>query len=217
LNDEPAPDREHSRWQLIASADVFQLYWSHVALDSPEMEREWRYALSLGRDEFIRPLYWEEPFPTRPERSLPPPELLALGFQKIPASSGTASMEAVPQAPVSVHDKLRRVRKPRVQITYNVEPRATVAGAVPAVGDTPASAPVVQALREIVQEFSLPREDDHVRATAVPAAGGAPRGEWKSQAMPTRAGHRSRSARRWIIVAVLAALLCVAGWLSFLK
>jgi protein kinase-like protein len=75
--------------KLIQSADVFQLYWSQNALRSTDMEHEWRYALSLHRPEFIRSLYWEEPFPTSAERSLPPPELLALGFQKIPVTTET--------------------------------------------------------------------------------------------------------------------------------
>ena len=71
---------------LIRSADVFQLYWSNNALLSQELEQEWTYALSLNRPGFVCPLYWEEPFPTDSARSMPPPELLKLGFQKIPQS-----------------------------------------------------------------------------------------------------------------------------------
>ncbi|MFO0919500.1 MAG: serine/threonine-protein kinase [Planctomycetaceae bacterium] len=70
--------------KLIQSADIFQLFWSTNALRSREMAEEWTMALSLNRTGFIRSLYWEEPLPSDPDRSLPPPELLALGFQKIP-------------------------------------------------------------------------------------------------------------------------------------
>ncbi len=52
--------------------------------------QEWRHALSLRRDSFIRPVYWEEPMPTAP--GLPPKELSELYFHWIPACSrGTES------------------------------------------------------------------------------------------------------------------------------
>lgn len=131
----------------IASADVFQLYWSRQALNSHQMEREWRYAVSLNRADFIRPLYWEEPFPTDPQRSLPPSELLRLGFQKIPSQVAVvrhsalrleddtpsskieilnSELEFLLSAPppkmlerpeTSVQRKLERSRKPRVSIS----------------------------------------------------------------------------------------------------
>jgi hypothetical protein len=52
---------------LIGKADVFQLFWSWNAMQSPYVEEEWRYALSLGRSHFVRPTYWEDPLPARPE------------------------------------------------------------------------------------------------------------------------------------------------------
>ncbi len=113
--EETAQISRAERRRLIASADVFQLYWSHSAIDSPEVEQDWRYALSLGRPEFIRPLYWEEPFPTRPDRSLPPPELLALGFQKLPTAQGTSPNNPSSPRPGAIHGKLQRVRRPRVE------------------------------------------------------------------------------------------------------
>jgi hypothetical protein len=70
--------------QLIAQADVFQLFWSWNAIASEYVQREWRYALSLGRPNFIRPVYWEEPLPEAPDRGLPPPELRAVHFQRVP-------------------------------------------------------------------------------------------------------------------------------------
>lgn len=56
-------------YDMIKRADIFQLFWSKTAADSPFVEREWRYALSLDRDEtnFIRPVYWEEPIPPVPD------------------------------------------------------------------------------------------------------------------------------------------------------
>jgi serine/threonine protein kinase len=69
--------------ELIDKADVFQLFWSKNALRSPLVEREWRHALTLNRPSFIRPVYWEEPLPTDPERGLPPDVLSRLYFQRL--------------------------------------------------------------------------------------------------------------------------------------
>jgi hypothetical protein len=46
--------------ELIDQADVFQLFWSQAAAESHQVEREWRYALTLAptRPNFIRPVYW---------------------------------------------------------------------------------------------------------------------------------------------------------------
>jgi hypothetical protein len=55
--------------QLIEEADVFQLFWSKAASRSPKVAEEWRHALSLqGRkgERFIRPVYWNIPWPRRP-------------------------------------------------------------------------------------------------------------------------------------------------------
>ncbi|MEZ6063250.1 MAG: protein kinase [Planctomycetaceae bacterium] len=96
----------------IHSADVFQLYWSNHSMNSPGIEERWRFALGLNRPEFIRSLYWEEPFPADPVRSLPPAELLALGFQKIRIVPALAK-PAPTGRPARVSRKLDRVRKPR--------------------------------------------------------------------------------------------------------
>lgn len=55
-------------YDLIEQADIFQLFWSKTAAESEFVEREWRHALSLDRDEtnFIRPVYWAEPMPPVP-------------------------------------------------------------------------------------------------------------------------------------------------------
>ena len=67
---------------LISCADTFQLFWSRHSMRSPQVQREWTVALSLGRENFVRPVYWQEP---RPEDKplLPPPELDKLHFSKL--------------------------------------------------------------------------------------------------------------------------------------
>ncbi len=64
--------------EFISEADVFQLFWSHNSMRSKFVEQEWRYALSLLRDGFIRPTYWEDPMPEAD--GLPPEELGELHF-----------------------------------------------------------------------------------------------------------------------------------------
>jgi Pentapeptide repeats (8 copies) len=56
--------------ELIERADVFQLFWSKNAAESPQVEREWRHALTLRttRPSLIRLVYWTaEPYPIPPE------------------------------------------------------------------------------------------------------------------------------------------------------
>jgi len=81
---------------LIQKADVFQLFWSRNAMQSPYVEEEWKYALSLGRPHFVRPTYWEDPLPEDRNRDLPPDELRRLHFQLL--SSGT-ELKGTPHGP----------------------------------------------------------------------------------------------------------------------
>ncbi len=69
--------------ELIEAADVFQLFWSENSMRSPHVRREWEHALSLGREHFVRPVYWEQPFPEDRERGLPPETLLMLHFSSL--------------------------------------------------------------------------------------------------------------------------------------
>jgi serine/threonine protein kinase len=69
--------------RLIEEANVFQLFWSTNSMHSPFVEREWQFALSLHRPNFVRPTYWEEPFPAVPEKNLPPKELVQLHFHRL--------------------------------------------------------------------------------------------------------------------------------------
>jgi hypothetical protein len=81
--DDDAPDE----WMLplIEQADVFQLFWSRHSMHSMSCRWQWEAALATGRPGFVRPLYWEHPFPRAP--GLPPPALQALRFVRVPTFS----------------------------------------------------------------------------------------------------------------------------------
>lgn len=96
--------------QLIERADVFQLFWSSASMRAEDARKEWEHALSLGRADFVRPSYWDEPLPSSPSEDLPPPGLVAARFQKIQPLDGSAwqpakernqepALEATPIAP----------------------------------------------------------------------------------------------------------------------
>ena len=86
---------------FIEQADIFQLFWSTNSMVSPFVRQEWEYALSLGRQDFIKPVYWQVPMPQRPKDDLPPETLRRLHFQVLWAeSAGT-------HAPVTSSDLLR--------------------------------------------------------------------------------------------------------------
>ena len=69
--------------ELIQEADVFQLFWSNNAMSSSHVRAEWEYALSLNRPGFVRPTYWEDPFPESTADGLPPEELRRLHFHRL--------------------------------------------------------------------------------------------------------------------------------------
>ncbi len=49
---------------MVERADVFQLFWSATAAESPYVEQEWQHALNLAERKgaaFIRPIYWQKP------------------------------------------------------------------------------------------------------------------------------------------------------------
>jgi TIR domain len=52
---------------MIADADIFQLFWSRNSAQSAEVEKEWRHAVALQREAFVRPAYWEIPMPEAPQ------------------------------------------------------------------------------------------------------------------------------------------------------
>ncbi|MEQ8676470.1 MAG: toll/interleukin-1 receptor domain-containing protein [Aggregatilineales bacterium] len=54
---------------LIDRADVFQLFWSKTAAESPYVKQEWEHALKYETDRpnFIRPVWWQDPMPPVPK------------------------------------------------------------------------------------------------------------------------------------------------------
>jgi mRNA-degrading endonuclease YafQ of YafQ-DinJ toxin-antitoxin module len=91
--------------ELIDGADVFQLFWSWNAIDSPYVENEWRHALRLGRQQFIRPVYWHKPMPAYDDRDLPPEALTEHHFQFIEPNQwteGGLASSVAPSSPISV-------------------------------------------------------------------------------------------------------------------
>lgn len=69
---------------LIEEADVFQLFWSTSSMRSTFVRQEWEHALQLRRNDFVRPVYWEDPLPADPALGLPPETLAALHFCRLP-------------------------------------------------------------------------------------------------------------------------------------
>ncbi|HET7543429.1 MAG TPA: toll/interleukin-1 receptor domain-containing protein [Polyangiaceae bacterium] len=69
--------------ELIDRADAFQLFWSTNAMRSPHVRAEWEYALRRRGTDFIRPVFWEDPFPEDREEDLPPAALRELHFAKL--------------------------------------------------------------------------------------------------------------------------------------
>lgn len=73
--------------QLIRDADVFQLFWSQHAAESPNVTEEWKLALGLPSKpkDFVQPIYWT------PERYHPVPnELNGLHFSQLDPSRWAA-------------------------------------------------------------------------------------------------------------------------------
>ena len=91
--------------ELIDAADVFQLFWSTNSMTSPFVRREWEHALLVDKPYFVRPLYWESPFPEC--EGLPPPELRARHFANVSIAPpvvepGRAMPEARTESPAAV-------------------------------------------------------------------------------------------------------------------
>jgi len=68
---------------MIEEADIFQLFWSKNSMVSKYVQQEWEHALSLGRANFVRPTYWENPMPRSESPPLPPAELAQIEFHEI--------------------------------------------------------------------------------------------------------------------------------------
>lgn len=79
--------------QMIDTADLFQLFWSSNSMDSPYVKREYERALARQLKDFVRPVYWEKPFPERPEQNLPPEALKCLHFVDISMGEAVRAVE----------------------------------------------------------------------------------------------------------------------------
>lgn len=103
---------------MIREAHAFQLFWSTNSMCSDFVRQEYQYALSLGREHFVLPVYWETPFPERPEDGLPPDELRRLHFEKLAKSIANlhrpSAREAVPSGSSGLQDSNRELTTSRV-------------------------------------------------------------------------------------------------------
>jgi hypothetical protein len=84
----------------IEEADLFQLFWSSRSMASPYVRQEWEHALSLGRQGFILPVYWEDPLPSSPQEDLPPPALSRIHFYRLDMGPGAISPEGAAVVPI---------------------------------------------------------------------------------------------------------------------
>jgi hypothetical protein len=96
--------RAGERWrerlpELIAEADVFQLFWSSNSMRSAYCQEEWEHALALGRPLFVRPFYWEDPRPEDRASGLPPVALDALEFVKVSLHTASKGTPGPPGSP----------------------------------------------------------------------------------------------------------------------
>ena len=88
--------------ELIDDADVFQLFWSSNALQSHYVLAECRHALALRREGFIRPVYWQDPFPEDPRQDLPPPSIRRLHFSRLAAAAPAPPAAVLPPPAVAI-------------------------------------------------------------------------------------------------------------------
>lgn len=54
--------------RMSDDATIFQLFWSSDSCQSKYCREEWERALKQNKDDFIRPVYWEDPISEPPEK-----------------------------------------------------------------------------------------------------------------------------------------------------
>jgi serine/threonine protein kinase len=125
--------QDWQRWMrdAIREADVFQLFWSHNSMRSAYVRQEWEYALSLGRQNFVRPTYWEEPLPESPTENLPPAELRQLHFQHLRADT----IAYQPTSAVAHDEQASSEFYKRAATKWNSHPATEAASAQPTGAD----------------------------------------------------------------------------------
>jgi len=200
---------------LIQKADVFQLFWSWNALRSRYVEEEWRYALSLGRANFVRPTYWEDPLPEEPGRSLPPDELRRLHFQLLPGGTGSP---ATPHGPAEVRSK--PTAPPEFPGSRgDFDPNATIlafpSAPTPPAGDRGES-PLEETSATAVAPPPLPPAPPPLPPAVAAARPMAPPPRASYAPPPPRAA-ANRGPRRWLGAAAMIALAVIGLSLFTLK
>ena len=82
---------------MIEDADVFQLFWSENAAKSPLVLQEIQHALSLSRQNFVRPTFWQ---PQLPCEDAIPAGLKRMHFERLPGI--VVPLVEPPKAPATV-------------------------------------------------------------------------------------------------------------------
>jgi hypothetical protein len=100
---------------MITEADIFQLFWSWNSSQSPYVEREWRHALSLRRETFIRPTYWEDPWPGPPD-PLRPIQFQRLEIVRLPERQGRRLLAEVPSRQTQELERLEAQRRQKQEL-----------------------------------------------------------------------------------------------------
>lgn len=153
----------------IAESDSFQLFWSRNSMCSATCRSEWEEALATRGDSFVRPLYWEEPFPR--SDGLPPPGLAALRFVRLPLPTATvsgslwAAREPGPDPGPSTGWNL-----PPVQAPVEVPAPTPVPTSVPSTPPPPPASSVPPGARRSAEDHHRPQMS--ARGGAVGAASG---------------------------------------------
>ena len=128
---------------LIAEADVFQLFWSSHSMVSSSCRRQWEHAVAAGREGFVLPLYWEQPFPRGD--GLPPPALASLRFVRLPSTLASPPVltpppppgSAEPPAPPPAPPPPLPAAEPGVPVVVDPLPAPSTAPPAPSVGIPP--------------------------------------------------------------------------------
>jgi hypothetical protein len=181
--------------ETIEDADIFQLFWSTNSMRSQNVKLEWQHALSLRRQNFIRPTYWESPLPQSPADNLPPPELLDLHFQQVraPANRPLTTAPSDSSAAIFVSPDFSKDDsvpwQQELQSELRAEPAAIETGALPA-------PPTI--LDQVEQQ---PQPPIQLEAR-----------DWQQSAQPMTARARGVASRGRIwLLAIVFAVLCLIG------
>jgi hypothetical protein len=197
--------------EVIEQADVFQLFWSHNAMQSTFVQSEWEHALALGRDGFVHPVYWEEPLPADPARGLPPKSLGKLHFSRLGAEpapvAGPLSQGFTPGPPSAAGPPPSPPPPPppppagASPTTPPPSPAASPPAPPPPPSATPAADSTVRA----------PQMDDEYAGAPsdVAAQPGYAPGNWRSGYPAASRPPAPRSSRRLLGIAALVATLVV--------